>query len=158
MNNRIVQYATAQMLIRSPATKVFNAFIDPEITKNFWFTKGSGKMETGKEITWAWEMYGFSTTAIAKEIIPDKKIVFDWSSPLRTVTMEFTEIKNKSTYVTITEEGNEVTENKLLAAVRDSTGGFTTVLDGLKAYLEHGINLNLIVDKFPQEMQTQHAE
>lgn len=30
----------------------------------------------------------------------------------------------------------------------DTTGGFTTVLDGLKAYLEHGIKLNLVEDKF----------
>jgi hypothetical protein len=29
-------------------------------------------------------------------------------------------------------------------------------LDGLKAFLEHGINLNLIVDKFPKEI-TQHG-
>ncbi|SJN17484.1 hypothetical protein FM120_00535 [Sphingobacterium faecium PCAi_F2.5] len=34
----------------------------------------------------------------------------------------------------------------------DSTGGFTTVLDGCKAYLEHGIDLNLIADKFPKQV------
>ena len=39
--------------------------------------------------------------------------------------------------------------------VKDATGGFTTVLDGLKAFLEHGINLNLIADKFPKEV-SQH--
>jgi len=33
----------------------------------------------------------------------------------------------------------------------DSTGGFTTVLDGAKAWLEHNINLNLIMDKFPKD-------
>jgi hypothetical protein len=26
------------------------------------------------------------------------------------------------------------------------------VLDGLKAYLEHGIDLNLIADKYPKEI------
>jgi len=43
-----------------------------------------------------------------------------------------------------------------LAVIKDSTGGFTTVLDGLKAFLEHNINLNLIADKFPKEV-AQHG-
>ncbi len=29
----------AEMLIRKPVTEVFEAFIDPTITTNFWFTK-----------------------------------------------------------------------------------------------------------------------
>ncbi len=41
------------------------------------------------------------------------------------------------------EEGNE-----LLELVKNITGGFTTVLDGLKAFLEFGIQLNLVEDKF----------
>lgn len=36
--------------------------------------------------------------------------------------------------------------------IKDSTGGFTTVLDGLKAFLEYNINLNLIADKYPKEV------
>lgn len=32
-------------------------------------------------------------------------------------------------------------------------GGFTTVLDGLKAYLEHKIILNLTTDKFPERIK-----
>jgi len=38
-----------------------------------------------------------------------------------------------------------------IEAIKNNTGGFTTVLDGLKAYLEYGIKLNLIGDKFPQQ-------
>ncbi|MEO6905534.1 MAG: polyketide cyclase, partial [Ginsengibacter sp.] len=58
----------AQMLIRKPVTLVFQAFIDPAITTNFWFTKSSGQLETGKTITWEWEMYGISTNVLVKEI------------------------------------------------------------------------------------------
>jgi len=32
----------------------------------------------------------------------------------------------------------------------DSVGGFNLVLAGLKAFLEHGIELNLVRDRFPQ--------
>lgn len=45
------------MLIRKSATEVFKAFINPEITMNFWFTKSSGKLEEGKTVFLEWEMY-----------------------------------------------------------------------------------------------------
>lgn len=34
------------MLIRRPVMDVFEAFIDPDITTTFWFTKSSGRLET----------------------------------------------------------------------------------------------------------------
>ena len=37
--------AKAEMLIRKPVAEVFEAFVDPEITRKFWF---SGRLETGK--------------------------------------------------------------------------------------------------------------
>ena len=49
--------AKAQMLIRRPPAEVFEAFINPEITRKFWFTKSTGRLESGKHITWTWEMY-----------------------------------------------------------------------------------------------------
>ena len=33
------------MLIRKPVAEVFEAFVDPDITAKFWFTKGSGRLE-----------------------------------------------------------------------------------------------------------------
>jgi hypothetical protein len=42
--------------------------------------------------------------------------------------------------------------DELLGIVKRSTGGFTTVLDGLKAFLEYNIKLNLVADKFPKEV------
>ncbi len=43
-------------------------------------------------------------------------------------------------------------KTELLEVIKDSTGGFTTVLAGLKAYLEHNIKLKLIEDKYPKEI------
>jgi hypothetical protein len=54
-------YVEAQMLIRKPVEDVFEAFINPEVTTHFWFTKSTGKLEEGKTITWEWEMYGVKT-------------------------------------------------------------------------------------------------
>jgi uncharacterized protein YndB with AHSA1/START domain len=157
MTNNNVKSAEAQMLIRKPAAEVFEAFIDPEITKHFWFTKGSGRLEAGKTITWEWETYNVSTKVFVKEILPEKKIVIDWDEPATTVEFNFQTLSDGSTYVTIKNSGFHQTGDELLEVIKDSTGGFTTVLDGLKAYLEHGINLNLIADKFPKEV-TQHGK
>ena len=40
--------AKAEMLIRKPVAEVFEAFVDPEITRRFSFTKSTGRLETGK--------------------------------------------------------------------------------------------------------------
>ncbi|WP_348810845.1 SRPBCC family protein [Flavobacterium maritimum] len=142
-------YSEAKMLIRKPSSEVFEALINPEITKNFWFTKSSGKLEANKSVTWEWEMYQVSAVITVIAIIENEKIKFEWNNPARTVEFTFDRMGDNSTYVSVKEYGYTETGEKLLAIIRDSTGGFTTVLDGMKAFLEHGINLNLIKDKFP---------
>lgn len=151
MANPNSKYVEAQMLIRKPVEMVFEAFIDPEITRNFWFTKGSGKLEVGKTITWEWEMYNVSTKIFVKDILKNEKISIDWDEPATNVDFEFKAWSGDTTYVVIRNYGFQKTGDELLNIIKDSTGGFTTVLDGLKAYLEHNINLNLIADKFPKE-------
>ena len=37
--------------------------------------------------------------------------------------------------------------------VTESTQGFSLVLAGLKAYLEHGVRLNLVADRFPKGIE-----
>ncbi|MBN9295949.1 MAG: SRPBCC family protein [Filimonas sp.] len=139
---------TAQMLIRRPAAEVFNAFIDPAVTTNFWFTKSTGKLETGKTITWTWEMYGVSINVQVKEIVPGQKIVVDWNDPVTTIEFNFQDRGDGTTYLVINNYGFKQEGLELAKAINDNTGGFTTVVDGLKAWLEHGIKLNLIGDKF----------
>lgn len=141
-----------QMLIRKPVSQVFQAFIDPTITTNFWFTKSTGKLEVGKTVNWEWEMYGVSTNVKTTKIISNKLISTEWGEPVTKVDYEFTALTDETTYVVIKNYGFKETGNDLIEVIKDSTGGFTTVLDGLKAYLEHNIKLNLIGDKFPKEV------
>ena len=77
MSAPIVQ---AQMLIRKPVTEVFNAFVDPAATTQFWFSKSSGKLEAGKRVRWDWEMYGVSDEIDVKAIAPDQRIVFQYTT------------------------------------------------------------------------------
>ncbi|APG59914.1 SRPBCC family protein [Christiangramia salexigens] len=149
-----VKSAKARMLIRSSASKVFNAFIDPEITKNFWFTHSSGKLEENKEVEWKWEMYGVSAMVKAVEVKPNEKLSFEWSSmnaEPTLVVMSFKAIEANSTFVSIEHSGFPQEGGDLVDVVADSTGGFNLVLAGLKAYLEHNIRLELVRDNFPEE-------
>ncbi len=152
MTAKNIATVETQMLIRKPVSTVFQAFIDPKITSNFWFTKSSGQLEVGKRITWEWEMYGVSVNVLVNEIIQNKRISTEWGDPATTVDYEFTALTDHTTYVVIKNYGFKETGDELIKAIKDSTGGFTTVLDGLKAYLEHNINLNLIRDKYPKEV------
>lgn len=149
-----VPTVTAQMLIRKPVRTVFEAFINPEITRHFWFTKSSGPLKKDQHITWEWEMYGVSIGVFVEEIIDDRLIQIQWDDPSTTVKFEFREIAGLGTYVEITNTGFRQRNEELWAAINDNTGGFTTVLDGAKAYLEHGVELNLIADKFPSQVTT----
>ncbi|WP_353959646.1 SRPBCC domain-containing protein [Echinicola jeungdonensis] len=125
------------------------------MTTNFWFTKSSGQLEVGKTITWEWVMYGASTKVFVKEIIPNKLISTEWGNPATTVDYKFTAVTEETTYVVIKNYGLNLAGNDLIQAIIDNTGGFTTVLDGLKGYLEHNIKLILVGDKYPKEIRNQ---
>ena len=140
------------MLIRKPVAEVFEAFINPEITTKFWFTKGSGRLEVGKQILWSWEMYGFSVMVNVKAIEPNKRIVVEWGAYGTPTTVEwiFTARPDNTTFVTITNTGfTGEDDDEIVGLVVSAVEGFTFVLAGLKAYLEHNIRLNLIEDRFP---------
>lgn len=141
-----VPIAKAEMLIRKPVEEVFEAFIDPAITSRFWFTKSSGRLETGKRVQWDWEMYGASADVEVKKIEENKRILIEFGT---TVEWIFTPRAENETFVTITNSGFKGVADDIVKQVIDSTEGFTIVLCGLKALLEHDIVLNLVADKAP---------
>jgi len=143
--------AKAEMLIRKPVAEVFAAFVDPETTSRFWFTKSTGRLETGKHIVWTWEMYGMSIEVDVKAVEPNKRILLEWGNhgSMTTVEWVFTPFENDTTYVTITNSGFQGDGDKVVKDALGSKGGFTWVLAGLKALLEHDLELNAIADAFP---------
>lgn len=151
MTNDIV--IETQMMIRKPVALVFNAFIDPLITTKFWFTKSSGPLEEGATVIWEWEMYEVSSRVAVKKMIPDQLISTEWGEPATTVDYEFTALTADTTYVVIKNYGFNLSGKDLIDAIMNNTGGFTTVLDGLKAYLEYGVELGLVKDKFPGKIK-----
>lgn len=144
--------AESGMLIRKPVQEVFRAFIDPAVTTQFWFTKSTGQLEKGKTVTWTWEMYHVSTDVVVKEIVPNEKIEIEWGNGGTQSRVEWTfePFNERWTFVRVINDGFKGDEAAVIAQVKDSTGGFCWVLAGLKAYLEHNIQLNLVGDRFPK--------
>lgn len=141
--------AKVQMLIRKPVSEVFTAFVDPVVTTRFWFTRSSGKLETGKDVRWDWEMYGVSASVSVKAVDPNKRILIEWGDPPRAVEWLFAQRPDNTTLVSISERGFSGSGDEVVAQAIDSKGGFTIVLAGLKALLEHGVILNLVADQHP---------
>jgi uncharacterized protein YndB with AHSA1/START domain len=140
------------MLIRRPAADVFEAFIDPAITTRFWFTRGSGRLEAGQQVQWNWDMYNISVPVTVKTIEPNRRIVIEWPgySGRTTVEWVFTAQQDGTTFVTVTESGFTGDGDALVRQATDSTQGFSLMLAGAKAFLEHGIELNLVADRYPK--------
>lgn len=150
-----VPIAKTGMLIRKPVEEVFEAFVNPDVTTRFWFTKSSGRLEAGKEVQWEWEMYGISIPVTVKAIEPHQRILIEWpgyGSPT-TVEWTFQSLADGTTFVRITNSGFTGNGDEVAKQAIDSTQGFSLVLAGLKALLEHGIQLNLVADRLPKGIE-----
>ena len=150
-----VPVARTGMLIRRPVAEVFEAFVDPEIITRFWFTRSSGRLETGKQVQWDWEMYDISIPVTVKAVEPDRRILIEWPGQNGPTTVEwlFRPVEGGATFVSITNSGFTGTGDELVKQATDSTQGFSLVLAGLKALLEHGIELNLVADRYPKGIE-----
>lgn len=145
----------AQLLIRRPVGEVFEAFVNPEITTQFWFTRSSGRLEPGAEVQWDWEMYGVAARVAVQAVEPNRRILIEWSraggdgSDATSVEWTFTDRPDGTTLVQIANRGFRGTDDEIVAQAIDSMGGFTSTLAGLKALLEHRVRLNLVADNHP---------
>jgi uncharacterized protein YndB with AHSA1/START domain len=143
--------AKAEMLIRRPVGTVFEAFVDPAVTSRFWFSRGSARLEAGQSVRWDWEMYGFSVDAKVKVLEPNARLVVEWTGygyPTD-ITWEFTARPDGTTFVSITNSGFRGMLEEAASVAVGATEGFSFVLAGAKALLEHGVELRLVPDRFP---------
>lgn len=138
-------------LIRRPVHEVFESFVDPEIITKFWFDRSSGRLESGQAVQWHWDLFDLTIDVDVKAVEENKRIFIKWGvagDPDRATTVEwtFTARTEDTTYVSILVEGFTGDADKMVSAALDSTGGFTFVLAAAKAWLEHGIQLNIVAD------------
>jgi len=117
------------------------------LPQNSGLQKGSGRLEEGKRIRWDWEMYGASAELEVKQLNQNEQIVILFEDDT-TVEWIFTS-RTEGTLVSITNKGFKGSPTEIVNQVIDAKGGYTIVLCGLKALLEHNIILNLVSDRFP---------
>ncbi len=145
--------AEAGMLILRPVADVFQALVDPEVTTRFWFTRSSGKLEAGKRVRWDWEMYGQSADVDVEAVEENKRILIKWPAyeggTQTTVEWTLTPRPDDTTFVAVTNTGFTGDRDAIARQAIGATAGFTLVLAGMKALLEHDIELNLVRDRFP---------
>lgn len=139
--------AEAGMLIRRPAAEVFEAFVDPAVTRRFWFSKGSGRLEPDAVVRWDWEMYGAGSDVRVKAFEPNRRVLIDWDLDDPTEVEWTFEARGESTWVTVTNRGFHGDDP--VAQALDSASGFGLVLAGAKIWLEHGIEPGFVEDRHP---------
>ena len=142
--------AKAEILIRKPIEEVFNAFIQPDLITQFWFDKCSGPIEKDASIEWTWSMFDMSILVVMQKFINNEKIIMSWGEDKDQSTLEwtFTQRSDQTTYISLINSDFQGTEAEKVSKALDSTGGFNLVIAAAKAYLEHGIKLNIVKDKF----------
>ena len=141
------------MLIRRPIPEVFQAFVDPDVITKFWFTESTGPLGPNAHVTWTWSMYGVSSEVRVREFEENRGFRISWGEDDPTeVEWTFTDLGPDKTFVAIRNHGFVGSPEEQVAAALDATGGFCWVLAGAKAWLEHGIELQLTGDRFPPEI------
>jgi uncharacterized protein YndB with AHSA1/START domain len=141
------------MLIRKPARDVFRAIVDPAVTTKFWFTKSSGVLANGQRVRWDWEMYGVFAEVDVKELVVDERVVIEWGAPGQPKTTVAWSLapRTQGTFVTVVQSGFRGSDAEIVAQAIDATSGFSFHLAGMKAWLEHGIELQLTGDHHPKD-------
>jgi uncharacterized protein YndB with AHSA1/START domain len=94
-------------------------------------------------------MFGVSAEVRVKTVEPHRRILIEWDDPPLPVEWQFTSRADDTTLVAISNWGFSGSEDEVLKKVMDSMGGFSFVLAGLKALLEHNVILNLVADHYP---------
>ena len=143
--------ARIALLIRRPVAVVYDAFVDPAVITKFWFNRTSGPLVANKSVTWHWDLYEASTKVDVLALEQDRRILINWDadsdSPSR-VEWIFEDRADDGTYVSVVNSGFDRDAADVIDLVVDSTGGFALMLAAAKAYLEHGIELNIVADRF----------
>lgn len=82
---------------------------------------------------------------------PNKRILVAWSGYGYPTPIEwiFTDRPDGTTFVKVTNKGFQGSVEEVAQVAVDAAEGFAFVLAGAKAWLEHGIQLNLVPDRFP---------
>ena len=136
--------ARAEMLIRSPAAVVFNAFVQPRLLKRFWLKSSDAPLSPGAKVHWKFRVPGATETVEVTRFVEGEALSFLWSGG-KSVELRFTPKTKSSTVVEVIVRGFKG-RNAISEAIA-TTEGFAIVLCDLKSFLEGGKSAGMVRDK-----------
>lgn len=131
--------AKAAIGIQKPVEEVFEAIVNPEIMSQYFISKGSQRLQQGKEVTWEFPEFEGSFPVKIIEIIDHELIILDWD-PKSVIKIELEKRNENETVVRVFEEGHRPDEEGIKWAI-GQTEGWANFLSCMKAWLEYGIHL-----------------
>ena len=151
MKKHTLEVTTAIQILK-PANEVFEAITDPSKMSEYFISRGSGKLEEGKQIMWQFPEFDMEFPIRVDKIKNNKYVSFYWDvdgTELK-VEMKLTPRGAGATIVNISEKGRENDESGI-KWLKSNTEGWANFLACLKAYLEYGINLRKAAFDFLSE-------
>lgn len=134
--------AKAAIQVLKPVEEVFEAIVNPDQMSNYFISKGSGRMEEGATLQWAFPEFEGEFPVRVGKVVQNELVEFYWDheESEHLVRIGLSRYKDKYTIVRITETGEENTPKGIDWAI-GNTEGWTNFLACLKAWLEYGIHL-----------------
>ncbi len=146
-----MQTASAKIRIRSAPAEVFAAFVEADRMSQFWFMRRDDGLRQGEKSTWYLgkdeDAYAFDVSV--SQLRAPGSLVFEWPGPdghMTSVRWSFEDDGDGNTILSVEESGFVGPDEEIAARVLDSQGGFNQVVVAAKAFVEHGIALNIVDD------------
>jgi uncharacterized protein YndB with AHSA1/START domain len=137
----------ATLRILKPVSEVFAAIVDPAKMSKYFISGASGPMKAGTTVTWDFADVGVMGIPVEViEVEEGRTIVYEAGNPRTRTTIRVTSDDPDATVVTVNEAKFPLDEEGVNRAL-GQTGGWTFFLACLKAYVEHGINLRIGLNK-----------
>lgn len=133
---------TTEFKILSPATEVFEAFVDPGKIGGFWFSSSSERWDQGKSVTLKYDEFEAEGTINVLKVEKNREIAFSWGhedNDVRDVMITLKELDNTSTIIEVIESGFKEDDLQIVNKMIGQKGGWVYTLTCLKGYLENGV-------------------
>ena len=143
MNKQLLEIKTT-LQIQKSNHEVFEAIVNPEKMTNYFISKSSGRMESGKQLIWQFPEFENEFPIRVDKIETDTYISYFWliDDIELLVEINLMPVDTNNTIITVTEKSRNNDEAGILW-LRRNTEGWANFLACLKAYLEYGINLRV---------------
>jgi uncharacterized protein YndB with AHSA1/START domain len=131
--------SSAALQIQRPIEEVFEGIVNPQKMTKYFISESSGRLESGKEVIWKFPEFPDKFPVTEIKIEDHHLISFVWD-PETVITITLESLADKSTLVSVNENGKDLNEDNLKWVISNA-GGWSNFLACLKAYLEYDIQL-----------------